>query len=56
MSVNPPNITINNNNTTVFMTAVPSVKLYDDVTTFSAVITPTPAAGALTVNFLMETL
>lgn len=51
MSVNPPAVTINNNNTTAFMTAVPSVKLYDDVTAFSATITPTPAAGALTVEF-----
>ena len=51
MRVNPPAVSINNSNTTAFMTAVPSVKLYDDVTTFSALITPIPAAGAFTVEF-----
>ncbi|MBK8550275.1 MAG: T9SS type A sorting domain-containing protein [Ignavibacteria bacterium] len=51
MKVNPATVGINNGNFTTFMTVVPAVKLFTDTATFSATITPTPAAGALTVSF-----
>jgi len=51
MRVFPGNVTINNSNFTTFRVSIPSVKLYTDVTTFSGIVTPSPAAGALNVVF-----
>ncbi|MDZ4713803.1 MAG: sialidase family protein, partial [bacterium] len=51
MRVNPTTISINNGNFATFKAVIPSVKLYTDVTTFTATVTPPPANGALTVSF-----
>ncbi|HAY32821.1 MAG TPA: T9SS type A sorting domain-containing protein [Ignavibacteria bacterium] len=51
LKVNPAAVTINSSNVATFKAVVPAVKLYTDVTSFSAVVTPTPAIGALTVSF-----
>ncbi|MEO6693624.1 MAG: T9SS type A sorting domain-containing protein [Ignavibacteria bacterium] len=51
MKVNPASVTISSSNVTTFRVSVPSVKLYTDVTSFTASVVPTPASGALTVTF-----
>ncbi|MEO8210120.1 MAG: T9SS type A sorting domain-containing protein [bacterium] len=51
MKVNPPAISIDNGNTTIFRAVVPAVKLYTDTIVFTATVTPPPASGALTVTF-----
>ncbi|MBK8981976.1 MAG: T9SS type A sorting domain-containing protein [Ignavibacteria bacterium] len=51
LKVNPTAVSINNSNVTNFKAVVPAVKLYTDVTTFTAEVTPAPASGALTVSF-----
>jgi len=51
MKVNPASATINGSNFTTFRVSVPSVKLYADVTTFTASVTPIPTGGALNVVF-----
>ncbi len=51
LKVNPTAVVVTNSNFTTFKAVVPAVKLYTDVTTFSGVVTPTPASGALTVSF-----
>lgn len=51
LKVNPTAVVVSNSNFTTFKAVVPAVKLYTDVTTFSGVVTPTPASGALTVSF-----
>lgn len=38
------------NDSTMFTVNVPGVKLYDDVANFTAVVTPTPASGTITVT------
>ncbi len=39
-----------NNDSTMFSVNVPDVKLYDDVANFTAVVTPLPASGTITVT------
>ncbi len=51
LRASPSSITINNSNVATFRMVVPSVKLYTDNVTFSATITPTPAAGSLNASF-----
>ncbi|MEP7145712.1 MAG: T9SS type A sorting domain-containing protein [bacterium] len=51
LRMNPNTISINSGNFTTFRAVVPSVKLYNDVTTFSGIVTPPPATGALSVSF-----
>jgi hypothetical protein len=51
LRMSPNSVTINSSNFTTFRAVVPAVKLYTENVTFSATITPTPAAGALTAVF-----
>ncbi|MEO8666105.1 MAG: T9SS type A sorting domain-containing protein [Ignavibacteria bacterium] len=51
LRMNPTSVEINSSNFAVFRAVVPSVKLYNDVTTFEATVTPPPASGSLTVSF-----
>ncbi len=51
MRVSPAAVTINSSNFTTFRAVVPAVKLYTDNVVFTATITPTPSAGALTAVF-----
>ena len=51
LRMSPSAITINSSNFTTFRAVVPAVKLYTQSVTFTATVTPTPAAGALTAIF-----
>ena len=51
LRMSPSSITINSSNFTTFRAVVPAVKLYTSSVTFTATVTPTPAAGALTAVF-----
>jgi hypothetical protein len=53
MKVNPTSHTITNQNDSDFVfVSVPAVKLYTNSVTFSATVTPAPAAGTLAFTFL----
>ena len=41
-----------NGDSSIFYVSVPAVKLWDKTAKFSATITPTPAAGTVTISFL----
>jgi len=51
LRANPSSINIDNGNVATFRAVIPAVKLYTNNVTFSATVTPTPAAGSLTVSF-----
>jgi hypothetical protein len=51
LRMSPSSITINSSNFTTFRAVVPAVKLYTNSVTFTATISPPPAAGALTAVF-----
>ena len=52
MRVSNSNLSINGNSSQTIYTSIPGVKLYTNVAKFSATVSPTPAAGSISVQFI----